>query len=324
MSDPPSLPQAWRLARRELRGGLHGFGVFLTCLFLGVFAIAAVGSVSAATRRGLLSDARALLGGDLEIHLVSRQLSASEPQFVSRMGTVSAMVEMRAMARAVKNGRRTLVELKAVDHAYPLYGSVGSDPSRLLAENLAQEPGDVFGALAEAALLARLGVKVGDILRLGNATLRITGVLTREPDRTLRAFTLGPRLLISRAALAATGHPQVWGSAVLGVIGLGIGVAIVALASAAMPSRSLTWLSVVVAGVKVGEEKLTPIICLAWSIVVTFPRLVTGSGALFAPSSVELCTLPPSSESNPSASALATRASTTARPMILMLPEDMN
>ena len=209
MSEPALLPQSWRLARRELRGGLHGFGVFLTCLFLGVFAIAAVGSFSAAARQGLLSDARALLGGDLEIHLVSRQLSAAEHQFVSHLGTVSAVVEMRAMARSVKSDHRALVELKAVDHAYPLYGSVGSAPPRQLAGQLAgqlaRESDGSFGALAEAALLARLGVKVGDELHLGDATLRISGILTREPDRTLRAFTLGPRLLISRAALAATG-----------------------------------------------------------------------------------------------------------------------
>ena len=42
MSEPPLLPQAWRIARRELRAGPRGFGVFLACLFLGVFAVAAV------------------------------------------------------------------------------------------------------------------------------------------------------------------------------------------------------------------------------------------------------------------------------------------
>ncbi|MEJ2699975.1 MAG: hypothetical protein P8Z70_10000 [Desulfuromonadales bacterium] len=205
MREPPLLPQAWRLARRELRGGPRGFGVFLACLFLGVFAIAGVGSFSAAARRGLLNDARALLGGDLEIHLVSRHLNAAERRFLSPLGTLSTVVEMRTMARALKNDRRTLVELKAVDGAYPLYGSVGSDPPQPLGQALAKEPGGVFGALAEAALPERLGLKVGDELLVGKATVRISGILIREPDRTLRAFTLGPRLLLSRAAISATG-----------------------------------------------------------------------------------------------------------------------
>jgi predicted lysophospholipase L1 biosynthesis ABC-type transport system permease subunit len=52
MSARIDLGQAWRLARRELRGGLHGFGVFLGCLFLGVFAISAIGSFTAAAARG--------------------------------------------------------------------------------------------------------------------------------------------------------------------------------------------------------------------------------------------------------------------------------
>ena len=205
MSEPALLPQAWRLARRELRGGLRGFGVFLGCLFLGVFAIAGVGSFSAAARQGLLSDARALLGGDLEIHLVSRELNAAQQQFLAPLGTLSTVVEMRSMARVVQNGNRTLVELKAVDAAYPLYGSLASEPSQPLAEALAPQPDGSFGALAEATLLDRLAIQVGDELHLGEATLRVTGILTREPDRTLRAFTLGPRLLVGQKALAATG-----------------------------------------------------------------------------------------------------------------------
>lgn len=205
MSEPSLLPRAWRLARRELRGGLRGFGVFLGCLFLGVFAIAGVGSFSSAARQGLLSDARALLGGDLEIHLVSRGLNPEQEKFIAPLGTLSAVKEMRSMARAVQNSNRTLVELKAVDGAYPLYGSVASEPPLPLNQALAEQPDGSFGALAESTLLDRLTIKVGDEVRVGNATLRITGILTREPDRTLRAFTLGPRLLVGQKALTATG-----------------------------------------------------------------------------------------------------------------------
>jgi putative ABC transport system permease protein len=205
VSEPALISQAWRLARRELRGGLRGFGVFLGCLFLGVFAIAAVGSFSAAARQGLLSDARALLGGDLEIHLVSRELNGTQQQFLAPLGDLSTVVEIRSMARAVNNANRTLVEIKAVDAAYPLYGSLASDPPQPLNQALAVQPDGVFGVLAEATLLDRLAINVGDEVRLGGATLRITGILTREPDRTLRAFTLGPRLLVGQKALAATG-----------------------------------------------------------------------------------------------------------------------
>lgn len=208
MKEPALLPQAWRLARRELRGGLHGFGVFLGCLFLGVFAISAVGSFSTSAQQGLLADARALLGGDLEVRLVHREMDEAQHRFLSSAGRLSEVVEMRAMARSADAEQRLLVELKAVDEAYPLYGALEMEPTATAAAALREMQEGVYGVLAEAALLQRLNVQVGDEILLGEARMRISGLLTREPDRTLGAFTLGPRLLISRAALMETGLLQ--------------------------------------------------------------------------------------------------------------------
>src|SRR5262250_1522202 len=69
---PLRLPLAWRLAGRELRGGISGFRLFLFCLGLGVALIAGVGSVAEAVRLGLARDARTLLGGDVELRLLYR------------------------------------------------------------------------------------------------------------------------------------------------------------------------------------------------------------------------------------------------------------
>lgn len=197
------LRQAIRLARRELRGGLHGFGVFLACLFLGVFAISATGSFTAAARTGLLEDASALLGGDLEIRQVHQPLNTEQRRFIESRGSLSEVVELRTMAGNPRQELRTLVELKAVDAAYPLYGQLLSHPPQDLAEAL-----DRQGALVEAALLQRLELRIGDRLRVGEIDLRISGVLRVEPDRQVRAFYLGPRLLISRSSLDASGLLQ--------------------------------------------------------------------------------------------------------------------
>src|SRR6185437_9773697 len=111
---------AWRLARRELRSGLHGFRLFLACLALGVAVIGGVGSLSASIAAGLAADARAMLGGDVEFHLVQRPASEAQRAFFAHAGTVSAVAQMRAMARTSDGARRSLIELKAIDEAYPL------------------------------------------------------------------------------------------------------------------------------------------------------------------------------------------------------------
>src|SRR5712691_13078043 len=141
-------------AVRELRGGLLGFYVFIACIALGVMAIAGVGSVASGLADGLAREGRVILGGDLAFSLSLRQASADERAFLDRRGRVSLAATMRAMTRA-RDGRTALVEVKAVDAAYPLYGSVALDPQQPLVQALAQRDG-AFGAAADPALLARL------------------------------------------------------------------------------------------------------------------------------------------------------------------------
>src|SRR5690606_16115667 len=95
-------------------------------------AIAAVGSFAAAVVSGLDADARRLLGGDVEVRIIHRPLDAGTRDELAGLGTISEVAEMRAMAVAVGSragDRRTLVELKAVDDAYPLVGAVETDPA---------------------------------------------------------------------------------------------------------------------------------------------------------------------------------------------------
>ncbi len=201
-----TLRLAALLAARELRAGPRGFGVFLACLFLGTLAVSSVGSFSEAARAGIRADARALLGGDVEVRLPLRQLTREQLSFLENRGSLSAVVELRAMAFAGDGpgAAPTLVELKAVDPAYPLSGHLELAPP--LDPGLALAPaGGEFGAVVDRSLLERLGVAVGEHLRLGEARYRVRAVLGSEPDRTIRAFHLGPRVLVAAASLPATG-----------------------------------------------------------------------------------------------------------------------
>jgi putative ABC transport system permease protein len=207
------LPLVWRLARRDFRGGLGQFRIFLACLAIGVAAIGAVGSVSAAVVAGLKADARVLLGGDVDLRLVHRPNSAEQDAYLlSHSAALSRMVEMRAMARpaqgfAVPAVRPALVELKAVDDAYPLVGAVALSPGLPLAEALQRKDG-FWGAVADANLLNRLGLEVGQRIRVGEATLEVRAAIEAEPDRVASVFDFGPRLMIAAEALPATALVQ--------------------------------------------------------------------------------------------------------------------
>jgi putative ABC transport system permease protein len=197
---------ALRFARRELRGGVRGFRVFLACLALGAFAIAAAGSTRTAVEAALAADAQGLLGGDLLLRQTYRVLTEDQRAALTAHGRLSESREMRAMARA--GDRQALVELKAVDAAYPLYGALRLAPDRPLGSALARDADGRWGAVAEPALVDRLGLAVGDTLRLGEATLVLTAVIAHEPDRVASVVSFGPRLMVGEAALADTGLLQ--------------------------------------------------------------------------------------------------------------------
>lgn len=196
--------QGWRLARRELRGGLKSLRIVLACLALGVAAIAAVGTLRTATQAGLAADGARLLGGDIEVDVYYTPLTAAQRDWAaSRGAALSQIIEMRAMAIA-PSGERSLVELKAVDAAYPLYGQLRLAPDTA---SLAERNGR-FGLALDGSVAERLALTPGDAVRIGEATFTFVGVVAEEPDRVASPAVLGPRALVLDAAIPRTGLIQ--------------------------------------------------------------------------------------------------------------------
>lgn len=115
---------AFRFAMRELRGGLSGFYVFLACIALGAMTIAGVNSISRAMIDGISAEGQTILGGDVAFSLMHREASEDENTFLNSLGAVSKVATMRAMARKPDTVDQTLVEIKAIDDVYPLYGEM--------------------------------------------------------------------------------------------------------------------------------------------------------------------------------------------------------
>ncbi|MEE4012972.1 ABC transporter permease [Roseibium sp. FZY0029] len=202
-----TLRLAARFAFRELRGGLKGFYIFIACIALGVAAIAGVTSVSRALTEGISREGQTILGGDLDFSLIHREADADQLAYLNSLGEVSRVATMRAMARRPETGDQALVELKAIDDPYPLYGTFELASGEALETALARKDG-TWGAVADPSLLARLGASVGDTLSLGRATIRIAGTIANEPDKLSGGMEFGPRLLIFDAALPETGLIQ--------------------------------------------------------------------------------------------------------------------
>src|ERR1700712_402974 len=197
---------ALRYALRELRSGLRGFYVFIACIALGVMAIAGVGSVAASLSEGLTREGRTLLGGDAAFSLIQREAKPEEVAFLRTRGEVSVAAALRAMVRSGE-GKFALVELKAVDSNYPMLGELTLDPKMPVADLLAERDG-AFGAAADSTLLARLDLKLGDRVSVGNASFQIRSVVGAEPDKLAGNVGLGPRFLVSEASLRTTGLLQ--------------------------------------------------------------------------------------------------------------------
>ncbi len=123
---------AFTIARRELRGGLRGFRIFLACLALGVAAIAAVGTLRSAIQSGLQDQGSILLGGDAQMEFTYRFADDAERAYMATIATgISEVVDFRSMA--VIPDDAALTQIKAVDANYPLTGTVTLDPAIPLA-----------------------------------------------------------------------------------------------------------------------------------------------------------------------------------------------
>jgi len=204
MTTPATLPWsgAWRIARRELSARFRGLRLLITCLFLGVGALAAIGSLTGAIQHGLASRGRAILGGDVEAEVWQRGPTHGEEAALQAYGPVSTGTRMQAMLSA---GDATApVELKAVDTRWPMVGRLRLADGRMVGAPPANQ-----AWLSEGAA-ERLGVKPGDAVTLAGLPLRVGGIIADEPDRLSEGFALGPTVIVAadvpdRAGLTAPG-----------------------------------------------------------------------------------------------------------------------
>ena len=205
----------FNMAWRETRAAWRHFLYFLVCIAIGVGALTGVSLFGGQVERAVTKEARGLLGGDLEIRL-SRLMSPKGQEVLDSLNDrgvslthVSELVAMAARVGSSGSGQPTqIVELKAVEPQYPLYGTLRLEPQGDLPDLLGRQTRrcpdrTCFGVVVQESLLIRMGLTIGDRLKIGQGLFIITGLVRTEPDRMANAFSLGPRVLMSRDGLHA-------------------------------------------------------------------------------------------------------------------------
>ncbi|MBW8638523.1 ABC transporter permease [Hoeflea sp. WL0058] len=187
-----------------MRGGLSGFYIFIACIALGTAAIAGVNSISQSITAAINEEGRTILGGDIRFELQNRPASEDEQTHLAQLGAMTSTAGLRSMARLPDGSDQTLVEVKAVEANYPLYGALETTP-QLSSTDLFDQVDGYYGVAVAPLLLDRLGLARGDQLLLGNAAFDIRAVIDLEPDAFSDGFGFAPRLMLSQDGLDAAG-----------------------------------------------------------------------------------------------------------------------
>ena len=202
----PSLSyrSAAKIAAREMRSSRGKFFFVILSVAIGVAALTGVRGFSSSFRSALLTRARAIMAGDLAARMFQQPTPDQQRGLdqVAREGVqITPVTELLSMASSPVTFDPLLISLKAVDPAkYPFYGTVDLQPASSLSSVL--KPDTVVVA---EDLLIRLHLHIGDQLKIGSQTYRIASAVTNEPDRLSGSFAAGPRVLISREGLEASG-----------------------------------------------------------------------------------------------------------------------
>ena len=197
------------IAMRMLRRNAHAgeARVLAAALFVAVASVTTVGFFADRVQGALDAQANELLGGDLVViadHPVP-------PAFAEAAGRGGLALASTTTFPSMVSGPAgvSLSEIKAVSGSFPLRGRIrvaGETGAPDREAKGSPEPGTVWVA---GPLVSRIGASVGQMIRVGNASLAVAAVITREPDSVLDYFGIAPRVLMSEADLAATGLVQV-------------------------------------------------------------------------------------------------------------------
>ncbi|MCC6743695.1 MAG: FtsX-like permease family protein [Acidobacteria bacterium] len=193
------------LTYRELRSSWRRLAFFTLCLSLGVGSIVVLRSTIESVNAFIAGESRAINSGDITIRASTRDLTVVGPvveryEAEGRISGRSEYVELPTMLGDDAGSTSKLVQLKAVEAGYPLYGKLTLAGGAEFSPEMLAGRGVLIGSI----LAGQLGLTVGDVVKLGDARFTIRGLVDREPDSGIPTFSAGARAIIGKADLGDT------------------------------------------------------------------------------------------------------------------------
>lgn len=189
-------PWTWRMAWRDSRRSRGRLMLYGSSIVLGVAALTAISSLGRQMDDAIRNQSKALLGADLEV--TSRDAFTDEQRnLLAGFGAeASREISFPSMVLFVEQDSTRLVQIRALEGAFPFYGELETEPANAVDELRAGN-----GALVEQSLMLLFDAEVGDEIKVGDAVLPIAGAVTRVPGEMVALGTVAPRVYVPMATL---------------------------------------------------------------------------------------------------------------------------
>ncbi|HHY86690.1 MAG TPA: FtsX-like permease family protein [Verrucomicrobia bacterium] len=185
-------PWTWIMAWRDSRRSRRRLLLYGASIVLGVAALTAIALAGRQMEDTVREQSRSLLGADLVVSTRDSRLTEQQEAFLNSLGGEQAReVQFASMVYFLKNDGTRLVQVRALEGDFPFYGELETAPADAVAKLRSGE-----GALVEGHLMELYEARVGDLIKVGDITLPIAGVLTRVPGETMSFGTLAPRVYV--------------------------------------------------------------------------------------------------------------------------------
>ena len=169
-----------KYALKDLSRNYRKISSIIITLFISLFILSAIFTIEDSLKKELNDNAKALLGGDLEIDYNRNQGNLDLVNQVKEFATVSQMIEFSTMLSTTgrERNKSLFTRIKTVDEKYPLYGEVDYEPIEAY-ERMQREPNTI---LINESLSKTLNIKINEQVKVQDQNFTVIGIIKSVPD----------------------------------------------------------------------------------------------------------------------------------------------